>query len=426
MASKFLNNFFQKDQKDFNMGFLSLSESEKNHLVNVEKILCNKKEFESFSHRLHEKNKKTKFYKYKIYRQTMTLENIDEFLRKNVHDYRRDVAPFNLDIDQMNEILGNLVYVNGEGFIRSEIRTSINNFFIRQVEIKIKDSEHFPFEFGYSNTSMFLRHYNVGQANMSCLYVNRTPRMIFDLGKSRMCRSAIGLLQNELSQTKEMKTILISHYHYDHYNMVRNLPWDVKNVQFIVPEPLNNAIACTPLFQELLLRVINNGLGICFIRNNRLANPIKFGPVLIGQGNQVMRDPNQHSDENSHGLVCFLEHNNNLVYIPGDVLYGDIFTHFSFPMNPTHVIIPHHSCYYDCHIRISRYINDNNIRESFIFCGPHRGHHHPHESHYSYYKNITILINNRRQQFSFRNPRNTQFTDGKINYLYWDYFDWNL
>ena len=111
-----------------------------------------------------------------------------------------------------------------------------------------------------------------------------------------------------------------------------------------MPDFLNKSDIYKPNIQILINKIIHNGNRACFILNNTLVNPINYGPLSLYQGNMNITDRNQHSKENSHGIITVINTITDKVLLLGDALYNDMFTTIIEKIKPTYMIIPHHGC----------------------------------------------------------------------------------
>lgn len=311
-------------------------------------------------------------------------------------------------------------------------RKIINEYFEKKDICPEKYSTPFPLPaFTKAETeNSKLRLFNVGQAYMSCLYFDKEPFIIFDLGKSRKCDSAIKLLSNQLIDSKYKASIIISHFDSDHINMAKYLPNGNAKLQFYMPELLRSNDKYNPSIKMLLYKAIINGERISFFSNNSLIKPLVLGPISFLQGSSKKRDINQSSDENSHGLISALSLNGKLAIIPGDVLYDGLFTKLDKPYKHDYIVIPHHSCDYKSVINKS-VIDISNIKEAFAFCGPHSRYCHPNYTHFiqfSYPESKLIRLvrkqNIHEKQYVFNG--HSKIEDAFFDISSEDYYDWKF
>ncbi len=343
-------------------------------------------------------------------------------------------------IDELNVRLKNVAIHRFESLgkavdLEYKDRIIVNDYFDERKYIFEKTNERFDFSFpglDKPKESVIFRMYNVGQANMSALFVGEKdfPEIIFDLGEKKRCNEAIDLLQNRLplSGSGETTTIVISHYHDDHIKMAKYIPQRGRSLRFICPQLLHSLDFNKPNIQTLLDLISNNGYSACFFPNDSIKNPIKKRFVTFLQGSKVKRDSNQNESENSHGLITLLTINGKKVLIPGDALYGDIFTRLNSPLKPDYVLIPHHACEYNGPIN-PKIIDLSKLKESFTFCGPHSGHHHPNKTHFDQYlvnDAKAIRLANPSKPFPIVFDGKAQIVDEYYLISFASHYDWKL
>lgn len=341
-------------------------------------------------------------------------------------------------IDELNRLLKNVSIRRSEDresliVFNNEDRIAVNKYFDERKYILEKTNETFPLHFEDQNQfdSAIFRMYNVGQANMSALLVGeeKFPEMIFDLGKSRDCPEAIDLLKNRLPLmgSGRITTIVVSHFDNDHINMAKYIPDEGRSLQLLCPQFLNDSDIYKPNIQLLFYRIIKNGNMACVFLNDRLRNQVTSQFVSFLQGASVKRDRNQSTNENSHGLLSLLSINGKKVLVPGDVLYEDIFTAIPTPLDPDYVVVPHHACKYLEQIN-PRVLDLSKLKESFTFCGPHGGFHHPNKTHFEQYmvqgaKIVRLVRDGRiRQKIYDRSVRvpDTYFLQSPLSHYDWE------
>ena len=414
--------------------FVLVSEIEESS-VWLEEFFVNKSEYDRFAYSINSREEtetNTHSYDYQYRR---------EKIRKDCFCCLFGFEDFEeWSIDALNGLLKNVSIKRSGDYgsdvvFNSESRITVNNYFDERRYIFNKTNENFPlvFEDEALYDSAVFRMYNVGQANMSALLFGdeKFPAMIFDLGKSRKCNEAIDLLQNRLpaSGSGRTTTIVVSHFDNDHINMAGYIPYEGRSLQLLCPEFLHQSDIYKPSIQLLFYRIIRNGNMACVFLNDRLINQITRQYVTFLQGSKTKRDRNQSTDENSHGLITLLSINGKKVLVPGDVLYEDIFTRIPSPLDPNYVIIPHHACkYLD---KIDQSILDlSRLEESFTFCGPHGGFHHPNKTHFEQYYSIvgakTIRLIRPNRSSSMVYDHSLRISDFYYSTINSSHYDWKL
>lgn len=342
-------------------------------------------------------------------------------------------------VDMINNILKNKSYaIKDNGELKEDdslehYKQIVNAYFEERITILIKNSDTFPFKDNNiainDSNKVTLRMYNVGQANLSSLSIDGHVSFIFDLGRSRKCEEVKKML-NGLSSNNKVTTIVISHFDNDHINYAEELPQYGANLEFIMPEFLNTSDIYRPNIQLLLYKAIMNGSKVCFMLNKYI-KPIKYGPLTLYKGPKYKIDPNQSTNENSHGIATVINSKTNTVLVPGDMLYEDLgyIVKEEDIICPTHVIIPHHACDYSkCSINDS-IVDLSHLEESFVFAGPHSRFHHPNVTHLEHYHfghtKITRLIrkNKKGNDIYFKNKK---VPDTLCNQLDNSWYDWIL
>lgn len=300
-------------------------------------------------------------------------------------------------------------------------RLEILEWLKEQNTILEKNQETFPYSYTSDDYSKkIFRMFNVGQGCCSALYENNIPTLIFDIGGSRRCSGVVNLLSKEINDSR-LHTFIISHYDSDHINMADLIPMKKDSrYRFFMPALLDVSLLSSPVVQQLFFKIINNKSEVVMFLNNKLITPIKYGNLTIYQGNMHKKDSNQSTNENSHGLLCLLKKDEKEILIPGDVLYNDLFTIISGRLKPTNVIIPHHSCNYRGNFKN---IDLSDLKESFIFCGPHGGYKHPNYTHFSkYLKAPVVRLVRKLPSNCFDNGK--VITDSYCTLIKADHYDW--
>lgn len=418
--------------RGFDLLFIMVSDIQNGNAY-LDKYFVNEREYNYFAEALIGDNNESHGYSYAYRKQRV---NFYEFA--NLLDLPRDEADTFALIDAVNQQLKNIAIhcnmQNEEEMVEREYRNKImvNLYFDDRQIIPEKRRETFPLavpEFNaIDDRQACFRMFNVGQGCMSALYIEGIPcpPVIFDIGCSRKCKSAINLLNFGLSYCEDCPTtIVISHFDDDHINMAKYLPMGGANLQFFMPEFLHPSDIYKPNIQLLLSKAIVNGNKVCFFLNDNLHIPLPLNYLSILQGSSHKRDINQSTDENSHGLIVLFEHHGETIMIPGDALYKDIFTAVAQPIRPDYVVLPHHCCEYLSSVN-SHIIDINYVKEAFAFCGPHGGFHHPNATHFmQYLANRTRLIRlksirDRGIVYDRSRPLTDSFFISSPN----DYYDW--
>lgn len=408
--------------------------------VVVEKFYLKKEEFISFADNFDkQENGNSRPLSYKYFTQLVNLSEFSEL--------------FDLNVDPSSEY--NLIYGLNKQLAKMVIHFSFSG---KEKQIKVEKSDptreklkaiidKYNFDRTEQLTNLptlpraktakdssddewIFRMFNVGQACMSALLSSEEKQTlaVFDLGERRKCASARFLLTNQLSTDPDTPTtVVISHYDDDHICSAKHIPSGGFYLRFFIPEFLFPTDKYRPNVLILLNKIISNGKNYTVIGNDSLTAPLVLDYLTFLQGSSTRKDANQRSDENSHGLFVLLGHKENTVAIPGDMLYEDIITTSSLPINAKYVILPHHSCNYHGAINPA-IINLKAISEAFAFCGPHRGHHHPNKTHFGQYmKNGTKLF-----RLKGKHDRNKVFkgkkaiADNCFSSSYHDYYDWKI
>ena len=291
-------------------------------------------------------------------------------------------------------------------------------------EFKKENAKHeitnFNFDFNNSN-KLKLRIFNVGQANCSCLYVDKNIHTLFDIGD----------MHRNYSLSKTIKEadnfdIIISHFDNDHINASKRLFKKAKNnVTLYFPswEPVKNL---NTMAQFLLLGAcISNYNLVPLDLNSSQKNNVRG--VDVFQGVLQTKNALKLSERNARCLISQINHGEESILIPGDALYDN----FPIAFKPTKMIIPHHGCYYDRRIPLSQ-INIEKLNETFVFCGPSRKYHHPNVTHIGrFFKNSKGKV----LRFKNKNLSQNVIYDGmhSINprkdftkQIEFNYYDWKF
>ncbi len=205
---------------------------------------------------------------------------------------------------------------------------------------RIPDEESNKYEF---------RVFNVGQANCSALikYTDDNKEKyrvvaVFDLGCQKRYRSN-RKLEEMISKIDSNTTIIISHFHSDHYNNIIN-HCNIDTNRWVFPKCDPSRHKAYKMFQALLLKAknkTNSGTVYTF------KAPYSFSSNLtIHQHLGIPRDSYQNGDiVNAESLVCELRLANKSILIPGDALYEEYDS-----INPVlpfdYILVPHHCCCY--------------------------------------------------------------------------------
>lgn len=424
-----ISNLLKKSKK-YNLLFVSVSDMDE-YSVTIEKFYMNKSEYDKFSLDII-KIAGVKTFTYGYYTQKVLLDDFVDMFGLSVSHWEKTEVMDKLNYELRNYAVYFESKENYKVYEEYEPRKKVNEYF-ENCDYSV--DEHFEM----SSRSIFndgiidgakLRMYNVGQGGMTALFVDgkEKPTIIFDIGKSRICKSAIDLLSKILVKNEdERTTIIISHYDNDHINMASFLPIHGANLQFIMPEFLSRTDIYKINIQLLIYKVWVNGNNIWLIRNDSINKPVRIGNLSLLQGCSVKKDINQSTNENSHGLISYLTINNRNVLIPGDVLYGDLYTQLNKPLHPYYAIIPHHSCKYISPVNPS-IIDLGRIRESFTFCVQHNGFHHPNKTHFQNYINnhskLIRLVGKEKTYYVF--DKSSRIKDTYYTKIVTDYYEWSL
>ena len=413
----------------YDMMFLHVTDVAEDAIY-LDKFYVNEKEYKNFADNIWNNNTNRKLnYSFQYFIQKVKLLDFT-----NLFDLKLETAnKFELIEDlnlQLKDIAIRLLENDRIIVKRFQARMTVNEYFASKKIISDDRTKVLPLLFCENirkDTKAIFRMYNIGQGNMSALLIGEEefPAMIFDLGRSRKCKEAINLLSNSLSSDKTT-TIVISHFDNDHINMAGYLPNGNADLQFFMPEFLHQTDIYKPNIQMLLYKAIINGNNICLFFNDTVYYPVSNGCVTFYQGSSNKKDINQSTDENAHGIIVELKIHGQKVLIPGDVLYDDIFTTINNPLSPNYVIVPHHACQYLNKIN-PRIIDLANLKESFVFCGPHRRFHHPNLTHFRQYnsgQSIFRLAKSNNANIVFDNSK--VLSDTFFNVLYNEHYDWIL
>ncbi len=415
-------------KKKYDLLIISVSKIDSYDLI-VDEFFLNKSEYEDFSKSI--KNDPDRTYSWFYTTKRINLFVFAEETKLEIVDSNSDELLLSI-----NKQLKNVAYE----VVRDGKKTSINkineysarmniNDYIEK-NIKLRNIDDIDYSFNQITNGEYcaFRMYNIGQGNMSALFIGDklVPKILFDLGCSRKCSSAINLLSKNmvLNSNNRIITIFISHFHNDHINMAKYLPSGGLSLQFIIPEFLSPTDMFIPNVSLLLYKAILNGNCIYVVKNDSLVTPLNFGNLILYQGSSRRKDVNQFSDENSHGLVVTLNIKDKVLLIPGDTLYEDIYTTLKSPLKPTHVIIPHHACQYLTPIN-SKILDLTRLEETFTFCAQHRGYHHPNATHFKQYllysSNLKRLVRNEKKYIVF--DKTAIIKDSFYTILHGDFYD---
>ena len=412
--------------------FLCAEEFLNNNTIKISKFYINKREYIHFANSL-EQNESALSFNYKHSQQTITINDLRGFL--NNLNFRFDVE-IEKDVDSINNVLKTISIVkksNGNYELDDELQRykSISNEYFENKIIELKKSSNtFPFKGSENDVKLYrtkrLVMFNIGQGNLSALFTNYYPSYIFDLGYGYKNDFATIMLNHLNLSSDKLTTIVISHYHNDHINYASELPNRGANLEFIMPDFLNKSDIYKPNIQILINKIIHNGNRACFILNNTLVNPINYGPLSLYQGNMNITDRNQHSKENSHGIITVINTITDKVLLLGDALYNDMFTTIIEKIKPTYMIIPDHGCSINHYGGFPNYLDLSLLKESFVFAKCHRGYKHPNLTHLRLFMDKPIIRLSNKNEPHYIYDKNKRILDKYCKVLNYPIYIWNL
>ncbi len=222
------------------------------------------------------------------------------------------------------------------------------------------------------------RIYSVGQANCSALirYIDQDKKdyrviVVFDFGRASRKRSANPSLQEMINKIDDRTAILISHFDNDHINNITNYT-QKKTDRWLFPPCTNmRSQKANLLFYALLKcaqRKTSNG-SISIYKT-----PFNLSPqIRITQYKGTRKgDPYQSTVCNSACLVASIRAEHVSILIPADALYEE-FDASVQNESYTHILIPHHGCYYPLAAcgAISKMLDSERVH-GVVQCGTNR------------------------------------------------------
>ncbi len=331
-----------------------------------------------------------------------------------------------LFFSELREKMGNGVVINAKDDIEIENAiSSINNIFAKYYysindKTFYKDIDNYDAANGMCNYSAYdyddfneeckpevfinddelslyeFRIYNVGQANCSALikYVDEEHSdykiiVVFDFGykKKRNNQS----LDEMIKRIDENTTMVISHFHSDHINIITNHLMMHTN-RWVFPDYPPTSVIGNKIFTTLLkVARGKTSSGILY----RFPTPFNFSDNLtIDQYSGITKgDAHQSSLMNSKSLTCKLSIGNKDILIPGDALYEEIGDGLILKNNKKYdyILIPHHGCKYfgkssiDPTLKIRCFVGDETV--GYVQCGKN-SYGHANINHLSWYSEI--------------------------------------
>ncbi len=263
--------------------------------------------------------------------------------------------------------------------------------------------------------NFYIRVYNAGQANCSALFKKdkEEPIIVFDLGLEAKTTNPS---QKQMIDSMDGNGIvLISHFHYDHYNLYKSLSPNAMKSIFIVHEFPKVLQGYTAGFTNKLYQ---NKSSVIQIKDDTILKPedyIDLGILKIAQGLSSKKSKNQNSKENNHSLVSFIKINDNEVILPGDALENE----FAIEDNKEFRLgfISHHGCYID--FDIPYYVYDAFLPVNTKY---HKKYHHPQEKHITKYNKVIRFGKNTSKIYNASRLKKDTITYKIDN----DFIDWFL
>lgn len=254
-------------------------------------------------------------------------------------------------------------------------------------EISIDNEELSLYEF---------RIYNVGQANCSALikYIDKEHSdykviIVFDFGYKKKRKNHS--LEEMINKIDENTTMVISHFHSDHINIITDHLMMHTN-RWIFPDYPPASVIGNKIFSSLLkVAQSKTSSGILY----KFPTPFKFSDILtIDQYSGTSKgDCYQSSLINAKSLTCKLSIGRNDILIPGDALYEEISDSLilSDYKKYDYILIPHHGCKYfdkssiDPTLKIRCFVGDETV--GYVQCGKN-SYGHANINHLSWYSEI--------------------------------------
>lgn len=268
-------------------------------------------------------------------------------------------------------------------------------------EISIDNEELSLYEF---------RIYNVGQANCSALikYIDKERSdykviIVFDFGYKKKRKNHS--LEEMINKIDENTTMVISHFHSDHINIITDHLMMHTN-RWVFPDYPPASVIGNKIFSSLLkVAQSKTSSGILY----KFPTPFKFSDILtIDQYSGTSKgDCYQSSLINAKSLTCKLSIGRNDILIPGDALYEEISDSLilSDHKKYDYILIPHHGCKYINNksaspaLKIRHFIGEETI--GYVQCGKN-SYGHANIDHLSWYS----VVNYFNHSYFYNNYKN--------------------
>lgn len=353
----------------------------------LHKIFINKSKFKLFLNKL-ENN--IKFNK----KDFPKIREIKSSLNKKERECL--ISNCGYDLNSFNDLSNSLEEFNKFLLDKVVVRNSIGFRIVESNGLKLIFKKELNFSKGVqiNNTENFisenwsLRVYNVGQANCSCLLEKEIPHTLFDIGCARRNYSLQKLIRN-----LNNANIIISHFDSDHINYFHFL-FNQKNEKINIYFPFKSDLNFLPP-HELFVILSSMIMGYNLIPVNLTSdNFINASGIKIYQGHYARKVAKFITIQNAESLICYFKLKGENVLIPGDALYDN----FPIKFEATYLIAPHHGCKYQCEGKLPN-IDEDIIKNVFIFCGPNKKYHHPNLTHIKHFKKENTIV------CRFNNPK---------------------
>lgn len=290
-----------------------------------------------------------------------SLKNIAYRLEKYEKFQNNSVATENIEsiLEELNGIVFGYQYyfkIEGHKHYFNDELINLLNMNIKKVPYS-KDAEDVDIPAGLpkkydtvDNPLLFeLRVYSVGQANCSALIKyedesksNYNVIAVFDFGLESKKKNR--KLDEMINKIDENTTMVISHFHVDHFNNIVNFPL-TKTCRWLFPEHEPKKYNSNLLYQSLIKiasRKSSSGTKVfSYKAPYDLSNYIRINQNIGSIGDYK----HQFSLVNAQSIIVSLHIENTNVLIPADALYKD-FPKDVFSYEYDYVLIPHHGCKY--------------------------------------------------------------------------------
>lgn len=153
-----------------------------------------------------------------------------------------------------------------------------------------------------------------------------------------------------------------------------------------------------------LIFTIKYGCNLRFLKLDKKGKQIN-NLLHLYQGNFDNCSNHYCNRINAECIIAFLIINNYRILIPGDSTYEC----WPITFKPTHLILPHHGCYYDNIIECNKQLKKDNIKKLFVFTGFNKKYKHPQLCHLKLFKKYAKI-----ELFGFDNTRAYMFKDEQI------------